>query len=68
MTIQQARQLKVGSLVGYPKDRREAAGRGRVTHLSQTENRNHAGVPYIWVTVRYDRHRAAVWPSSRLTT
>ncbi len=67
MTIEQANNLKVGQLVYCPEDRGEAGYSGKVTHISDTQNKNIRGTDYVWVTVRrLDGKSAHVWPSNRL--
>lgn len=67
MNIEKARQLKVGQLVHFPADRGDPAGSGYVRHVTETEQTNIYGTPYIWVTVRDAVGKSCgVWPSNRL--
>ena len=68
MNINKARALKPGALVYFPADRGDPAGFGYVQHVTETEQKNIYGTPYLWVTVRASGSKSAgVWPSNRLS-
>lgn len=67
MRIERARNLKVGGAVGFPADRGEPEGVGRILSVGTEEHATVNGVAYLWVHVKYtSRPGSAVWPSNRL--
>lgn len=67
MTIEQAKELKIGDRVTYPPDRGDKAGTGKVKHIGTNVQTNIHGDQYVWVTVHKNGKSCGVWPSNRLS-
>ena len=62
MDIEEAKKLKVGDKVRFPKDRGEPSGIGIVQSPAMGEYENIHGTPYVWIGLK----GGGVWPSNRL--
>lgn len=66
MYIDDARNLKVGTQVSFPRYWEVAAGAGEVIAVCSQIRRNLFGIRYVLVTIKTREGATVVWPSNRI--